>query len=61
MPDDGTEPQRFRFGSRNIALLSVALVSLAVGYVLLSKGDTTIAPILLVVGYCVLFPLGLAL
>jgi hypothetical protein len=34
---------------------------LAVGYVLLAKGSTTLAPVLLVLGYCVLFPLGLAL
>jgi hypothetical protein len=61
MPDDGAEPQRLRFGPRNVALISAALASLAVGYVLLSKGDTTLAPILLVLGYCVLFPLGLAL
>jgi len=41
--------------------LGGALVFLAVGYILLAKGDTTLAPVLLVVGYCVLFPLGLAL
>ena len=37
------------------------MTCLAVGYLLLSKGETTLAPILLVAGYCVLFPLGLAL
>lgn len=36
-------------------------MSLAVGYWLLSRGDTTLAPVLLVLGYCVLFPVGLAL
>jgi len=36
-------------------------LSLAVGYWLLSRGDTTLAPVLLVLGYCVLFPVGLAL
>jgi len=61
MSEDGAEPQRLRFGRRNILLLLAALVCLAVGYFLLSKGDTTLAPILLVAGYCVLFPLGLAL
>jgi hypothetical protein len=34
---------------------------LALGYYLLSKGSTTAAPILLVLGYCVFVPLGLAL
>ncbi|MBI4501047.1 MAG: hypothetical protein HY700_07785 [Gemmatimonadetes bacterium] len=61
MPDKSAAPARLRFGSRNAILLAAALVSLVAGYVLLSKGDTTLAPILLVTGYCVLFPLGLAL
>ena len=56
-----SSPARLRFGRRNAALLSAALVALVAGYVLLSKGDTVLAPILLVAGYCVLFPLGLAL
>jgi len=42
-------------------LLGAAVVSLALGYWLLSKGSTTLAPVLLVLGYCVLFPVGLAL
>jgi len=41
--------------------LGGALAAVGVGYLLLAGGDTTIAPILLVLGYCVLFPLGLAL
>jgi hypothetical protein len=42
-------------------VLGGALVSLALGYWLLSRGSTTLAPVLLVLGYCVLFPVGLAL
>jgi hypothetical protein len=61
MREGSGSPARLRFGRRNLVLLGSALVSLAVGYILLSKGDTTLAPILLVAGYCVLFPLGLAL
>ena len=61
MPESGAERQRLRFGPRNLVLLGAALVCLVTGYVLLSKGDTTLAPIRLVAGYCVLFPLGLAL
>ena len=61
MPESSAERQRLRFGRRNLLLLGAALVCLVAGYVLLSKGDTTLAPILLVAGYCVLFPLGLAL
>jgi hypothetical protein len=61
MPSKRSSPAKLRFGLGNVVLLGVALISLAVGYVLLARGSTTLAPILLVLGYCVLFPLGLAL
>jgi len=61
MSPNPDSPARLRFGRRNAVLLGAALTCLAVGYLLLSKGETTLAPILLVAGYCVLFPLGLAL
>ena len=61
MPDKTTSPGRLRFGPINAILLGAAVISLGVGYLLLSEGDTTLAPMLLVLGYCVLFPLGLAL
>lgn len=48
-------------GARNIILLSAAVISLTLGYVLLHNGGTTVAAALLVLGYCVLFPLGIAL
>ncbi|MFQ6044874.1 MAG: hypothetical protein ACE5PT_00760 [Gemmatimonadales bacterium] len=54
-------PARLQFRARNLALLGGAVASLTLGYVLLAGGDTTVAPVLLVLGYCVLFPLGLAL
>ena len=54
-------PARLRFGPKNVVLLAAAVVSLTVGYVLLANGNVTAAPVLLVLGYCVLFPLGLAL
>jgi len=54
-------PARLQFRRRNVVLLSAAVVSLAVGYYLLAQGDTGLAPMLLVLGYCILFPLGLAL
>ncbi len=54
-------PARLRFRRRNYVLLAAALVSLGIGYLLLAQGSTTLAPVLLVLGYCVLFPLGLAL
>jgi ABC-type transport system involved in cytochrome bd biosynthesis fused ATPase/permease subunit len=52
---------KLRFGPRNFAFLGAAVVALVVGYAMLAGGSITLAPILLVLGYCVLFPLGLAL
>ena len=42
-------------------LLGAAIVSLVAGYLWLHAGGTTGAAALLVLGYCVLFPLGIAL
>jgi len=52
---------RLRFGPRNYLFLAAGVVSLAVGYWLLAQGSTRLAPVLLVLGYCVFFPVGLAL
>jgi hypothetical protein len=37
----------------------IALLTLLLGYADLARGGETIAPILLVVGYCVLVPLAI--
>ena len=48
--------------SRVNAILGVAgLAAIALGYVLLSNGSITAAPVLLVLGYVVLVPLALIL
>ena len=61
MPRRSVSSAKLRFGRWNANLIGAAVVALVVGYVLLARGSTTMAPILLVLGYCVLFPLGLAL
>jgi hypothetical protein len=61
VPEKTAASGRLRFGRVNGVLLGAAVLSLAAGYFLLAKGSTTLAPMLLVLGYCVLFPLGLAL
>jgi hypothetical protein len=61
MPDLSLARARLRFGPRNFAFLGAAVVCVTVGYFLLARGSTTAAPILLVLGYCVFFPVGLAL
>ena len=61
MPEQIVARSRLRFGPKNYFCLAAAIVSLVVGYALLSNGSTTLAPMLLVLGYCVFFPVGLAL
>jgi hypothetical protein len=63
MPSSATPTgeRHLRFGPRNVILLGAAVVSLVVGYLWLHAGGTTGAAALLVLGYCVLFPLGIAL
>ena len=51
----------FSWGLNNSVLLGVALAVLGAGYVALSRGSTTLAPVLLVLGYCVLLPTSLLL
>jgi hypothetical protein len=50
-----------RFSPKNLALLAAGMVAIVVGYVLLSGGDVVAAPLLLVLGYAVLIPLGIIL
>ena len=49
----------FRWGVLNTALLGLGVAVLAAGYMSLSKGSLTLAPVLLVAGYCVLIPASL--
>jgi len=49
----------FNWGVLNTALLGSGLVVLAAGYWALSRGSITLAPVLLVVGYCGLIPASL--
>ena len=60
-PAKPQEAVRIRWERRNIGLFGAGLASVALGYVLLSQGSVTLAPILLVAGYCVLIPLAFIL
>jgi len=54
------EPEKkWPFGPINYYLMGAALFFVIVGYIALSLGSITWAPILLVLGYCVLFPAGI--
>ena len=46
---------------RNLVILAAAVVVLVLGYVTLAAEHASLAAALLVVGYCVLIPLGIAL
>ena len=47
------------FSRENGIWLGAAVIAIAIGYFLLSTGSMILAPILLVLGYCVLLPIGI--
>lgn len=47
------------FSRGNGIWLGAAVIAIAIGYFLLSTGSMILAPILLVLGYCVLLPIGI--
>lgn len=47
------------FSRTNGIWLGLGTLIIVVGYALLATGDTTLAPVLLVLGYCVLLPVGI--
>jgi hypothetical protein len=53
------ESKGLPFGRTNYILIGAALVAIILGYIFLGSGSITLAPILLVLGYCVLFPVGI--
>ena len=55
------EVHRIRFKLKNWILILLGVLFIVVGYLTLSKGSLTLAPILLVLGYCVLIPVGIIL
>ncbi|HEX6939395.1 MAG TPA: hypothetical protein VF158_08285 [Longimicrobiales bacterium] len=59
-PKSGTSSGgALRFTRVNGILLAAGLASVAAGYVLLARGSTVAAPLLLVLGYAVLIPIGI--
>lgn len=49
------------FGPANYAAFALGVASIIAGYVLLDRGSVTAAPLFLILGYAVLFPVGLLL
>lgn len=54
-------PRRFLLARRNLVILAAAVLVLVAGYLTLAAGHASTAALLLVVGYCILFPIGIAL
>jgi hypothetical protein len=50
---------RWPFGKKNYILFGVAIAVAIIGYIALGRGSMTLAPILLVLAYCVLMPLSI--
>jgi len=57
----GTGKGALEFSRINLAFGAGSLVTITLGYWLLSQGSISMAPILLVIGYVVLVPLAIIL
>ena len=60
-PQPNVTGRRGLLGRKNVIVLAAATVCLVGGYLTLYAGAASLAAVLLVVGYCVLFPLAIAL
>ena len=47
------------FGRRNYTWFGIGILAIVIGYVLLALGSMTLAPIILVAGYCVIIPISI--
>ncbi len=56
-----SDKARLPFTGKNYLLFAVGLLFILLGFVLLSNGDISISPFLLVIGYCVFIPAGILL
>jgi hypothetical protein len=60
-PEPAPSHESLKFSLINAVLLVLGLTAVVLGYVLLAGGSTTMAPLLLVLGYAVLLPLAIIL
>ena len=47
------------FGPRNYTWFGIGILVVVIGYIFLAMGSMTLAPILLVAGYCVIIPVSI--
>jgi hypothetical protein len=50
-----------KFNRKNMLFFGVGVLSVLIGFIMLASGSIVLAPILLVLGYLVFFPLGILL
>jgi hypothetical protein len=55
----GSPRGSLRFSRVNIIFMLAGVAAVAAGYTLLARGSTVAAPLLLVLGYAVLIPVGI--
>ncbi len=60
-PQKPKKTTRLPYTGTNYALIGIGIFLAFLGFLLLYVGSISLAPVLLVVGYCVLIPLGLLL
>ncbi len=58
---DTAEEFHWPFGKINYLIFGAAIITIIIGYITLAQGSITLAPVLLVLGYCVLIPISLLL
>ena len=56
-----TDGAVLRFTRKNYFVLAAGCVVITIGYLLLARGSITLAPVLLILGYCVLIPVAIML
>lgn len=61
MKKEKSKASFLRLKLKNWVLIIGGVVFIGVGYVFLARGSLTLAPVLLVIGYCVLIPIGIIL
>ncbi len=54
-----TKSETLPFTKMNYYIFGAGLVAIILGYFTLSQGSITLAPVLLVLGYCVIIPIAI--
>ena len=58
-PPKKKERPQIALTKKNYIIMGIGLATIIAGFITLSGGSMTLAPLLLVVGYCVLIPIAL--